>query len=98
MRIKDQQSVDPYTKATRLVALRIRELCFMNDLTLSELASKADMPLSSLRDIINGKNSDMRLSSLVRIAVGLNTDLAYFFDADVFEPLLPGALKNPRPF
>ena len=94
MRIQDQRSDDPYTGATRLVALRIRELCFMNDLTLPELASKADMPLSSLRDIINGKNSDMRLSSLVRIAAGLNTDLAYFFDSDVFEPVTPGKIKG----
>ena len=80
---------DIYVMATRLVALRIRELCFMNGITLPELASRAGMPVSSIRDIVNGKNRDMRLSSLVRIAAGLNTDLAYFFDTDFFEAIMP---------
>ena len=69
---------------TKLIALRIRELCFRNNWTLSDLAAKAGMPLSSLRDIINGKNADIRLSTLIKIAMGLNMDLADFFDAEIF--------------
>ncbi len=69
---------------TKLIALRIRELCFRNNWTLSDLAAKADMPLSSLRDIINGKNADIRLSTLMKISMGLNMDLADFFDAEIF--------------
>ncbi len=71
--------------ATRLIALRIRELCFMNNMTLSDLAARSEMPLSSLRDIINGKNADIRFSSLIKISVGLNVDLAYFFETEHFQ-------------
>jgi transcriptional regulator with XRE-family HTH domain len=89
---------DTYAMTTRLVALRIMELCFVNNLTLSELASRSGMPINSIRDIISGKNRDMRLSSLVRIASGLNADLAYFFDTAVFETGASDGLTDIRPF
>lgn len=68
-------------------AVRIKELCRRNRITLYGLAYKTGMPSSTLKCIVNGRSRNPGIVNIKKIAEGFNMTLREFYDSDLFEQL-----------
>ena len=56
------------------------------DITLSEIAEKADIPFSTLRSFLYGNATDCKLSTAVRLARAFNISVDELIGAETIEP------------
>lgn len=66
------------------VMYRLLGLCQKNDLGISQLAIKSGVPLTTIKNILNGASLNPGFSTLNKICGGFGITLADFFGDDVF--------------
>ena len=66
------------------VMYRLLGLCQKNDLGISQLAIKSGVPLTTIKNILNGASLNPGVSTLNKICGGFGITLADFFDDEVF--------------
>ncbi len=66
------------------VGKRIIELCEKEKITINGLAVKADIPPSTLKNIIYGQVSNTGIETLSKICDGLNISISDFFQGEDF--------------
>ncbi len=64
---------------------RIKELCENKGITINALAIKANVPPSTLKNIVNGQVTNTGVETIHKVCNGLNMSLAEFFDCRSFE-------------
>jgi len=86
-----QKTADiPITDAALAVAYRLLELCRDHELSLNDLARVSDVPLSTIKNILNGASRNPGITTINKICAGLGITLAEFFSAPIFaEKLAP---------
>lgn len=60
------------------LSLELLELCRQRSLTLGQLSAKADVPVSTLKNIINGQSRNPGILTLRALCGGLEISLADF--------------------
>lgn len=70
---------------TRAVALRIVELLEANHITVYELAKRADLNESTIRNIINERCNSCNMRVIERIAYGFHIPFCEFVDSPYFD-------------
>ena len=72
---------------TQAVVIRIKELCFEQNLSYNAMANVSGLPPSTLKNIINGNSKNPGISTIKTICDGLDISIKDFFDSDVFDSL-----------
>ena len=78
---------DKHSILSTLVNDRIRAAMNEKGLSVAELASDAEMSLSTLRRRLSGKGQPFRMFELAVLAVSLDKDLAWIFGADLADEI-----------
>jgi transcriptional regulator with XRE-family HTH domain len=65
-----------------IIALRIRQLCKVNNTTVSTLAVNAKIAASTVYNIINENCENPRISTINSICIALHISISAFFDYD----------------
>ena len=76
------------TDAALAVAYRLLELCRDHELSLNDLARVSDVPLSTIKNILNGASKNPGITTINKICTGLGITLAEFFAAPMFAQML----------
>lgn len=63
-----------------IIKKRLKKLCEMKGISYNHLAELANVPTSTVKNIINGKSRNPGVVTLKKLCVGLNISLAEFFD------------------
>lgn len=72
------------------IAKRVLQLCDLYRISPNKLANLADMPPSTIQDIVNGKNQSPQVKTIEKICEGFGITLSDFFAEDIIdEPELP---------
>ncbi len=66
------------------VAYRLLRLCQEQDLSLNELARRADVPLTTLKNILNGASQNPGVATIAKLCGGLGLSLGEFFADPIF--------------
>lgn len=66
------------------ISLKIKKLCKKRGMTYYELAKVSTVPLSTIRNILNGKTKNARFYTLAKIFGALDTSVVEFFDTEEF--------------
>ena len=70
---------------TQAIGQRILQLKNLEDLTLNDLATKAQVPLSSIKNLIYNKTNHPNTYLIYQICKYLNITLSDFFDSKIFK-------------
>ena len=70
---------------TQAIGKRILQLKDLEDLTLNDLAKKAHVPLSSIKNLIYNKTNHPNTHLIYQICKSLNISLSEFFDSKIFK-------------
>lgn len=63
-----------------IYALRIKELCKMNNITINRLATLSGLKQSTIDNIIHGKSKNPKIHTLHKIAITFNMTLSEFLN------------------
>jgi transcriptional regulator with XRE-family HTH domain len=63
------------------LSVELLELCRARDLTLNQLSERADVPISTLKNILNGQSRNPGILTLLALCEGLDTRLSDFLGA-----------------
>ena len=74
-------------KVEEAVIIRIKDLCFSNQITPNMLAYTSAISPSTLKNILYGKSSNVGVITIAKICDGLNITLQDFFSDDIFSDL-----------
>lgn len=74
-------------KVQEAVVCRIKKLCNEKNIKPSQLAYRAGMPASTLKNIINGNSQNTGIVTIKVICDGLNIPLDEFFHSGLFHNL-----------
>lgn len=66
------------------LALRVKELCEQNNLTVHGLSLKTGVANSTLVDIVKARNESVQIKFIYGICAGLNMSLTEFFNTPYF--------------
>ncbi len=66
------------------IAVRVRELCKENNLTVHKLSLKTGIANSTLTDIVKGNNESVQIKFIYAICAGLDISLNEFFSRPYF--------------
>ncbi|MGN0520224.1 MAG: helix-turn-helix domain-containing protein [Candidatus Fimenecus sp.] len=66
---------------------RILELCGEQNFTINEIANKADIPPSTVKNIIYCKSKKPKMSTIKKICDGFDITLGEFFSTPEFDAL-----------
>jgi transcriptional regulator with XRE-family HTH domain len=69
------------------VALRIRELCHAQGITINALAYNAGISPSTLFSMLNDKSKNPGVVTIQKVCDGLNISIAEFFRSPLFDDL-----------
>jgi transcriptional regulator with XRE-family HTH domain len=69
------------------VAYRLLELCQQKGLSLNDLARRSLVPLSTIKNILNGSSRNPGIATISKLCAGLGVSVAEFFAADSFSRL-----------
>ena len=69
------------------IKVRIKRLCFENDITLNKLANLCGISPSSIKNIMYGKSCNPKILTIKMICDGLNITLSEFFNTKEFNNL-----------
>ncbi len=67
------------------IAIRVKELCRENQLTIHGLSIKTGVANSTLVDIVKARNESIQLKFIYAICAGLDMSFIDFFAAPYFE-------------
>lgn len=67
------------------IVKRIRCLCIEKKVTLNKLANLSAIPLSTLKNIMNGNSSNTGIVTIKKLCDGL--DITQFFINDIFKEI-----------
>lgn len=68
---------------------RLYQLCDENDITINELATRAGLPPSTVKNILYGRSVNPGAVTIKKICDGINLPISKFYDCDLFESLEP---------
>jgi transcriptional regulator with XRE-family HTH domain len=63
------------------LSVELLELCRSHDLTLNQLSERADVPISTLKNILNGQSRNPGVLTLLALCDGLDAKLSDFLSA-----------------
>jgi transcriptional regulator with XRE-family HTH domain len=66
------------------VMYRLLGLCQKHDIGISQLAKKADIPLTTIKNILNGASLNPGVNTLNKLCKGFGITLGDFFADEVF--------------
>ena len=69
------------------IRIRIKYLCFKNNITINKLANISGVSPSSVKNIIYEKSSNPKILTIKMLCDGLGITLSEFFDSDEFNNL-----------
>lgn len=72
------------------VMYRLLELCRENDIGISQLAQKSCVPLTTIKNILNGASQNPGVNTINKLCRGFGITLSRFFDGAVFAEINRG--------
>lgn len=69
----------------KMIGLRIMELCEAKNICIYTVAKNADMSVSTLYSIRDGKSKNPSVASISKICRGFDIDLKEFYSSDIFK-------------
>ena len=75
----------PVQDLSTALAHRLLELCQAKQWTLNELANAAQVPLTTLKNILNGSSRNPGVITIAKLCQGLGISLAEFFQSPLFQ-------------
>ena len=73
----------------KLVSMRIQQLCAEHGYNINSLARKADVPPTTLKNIIYGKSHNPSIVTIQLICDGLGISIYDFFNDSRFKTKIP---------
>lgn len=68
---------------------RLYQLCDENDITINELATRAGLPPSTVKNILYGRSINPGAVTIKKICDGIDLPISEFYDCDLFAHLEP---------
>jgi transcriptional regulator with XRE-family HTH domain len=65
---------------SKLLSIRIRQLCFDHHITINKLAYMSGLKQSTVDNIIRGASKNPKIKTLHKIAISFNMTLSEFLD------------------
>ncbi|MCI8336527.1 MAG: helix-turn-helix transcriptional regulator [Peptococcaceae bacterium] len=76
-----------------VIGIRIVELCRKRKITINKLAKNADIPQSTLNNIIHGNSKKPNIVIIYKVASYFNMTLSEFFDIPILKNEIMDDLK-----
>lgn len=74
---------------SKLISLRIQQLCAAHNYNVNSLARQAGIPPTTLKNIIYGNSHNPGVVTIKLLCDGLGISLYDFFDTDQFKSVVP---------
>lgn len=68
---------------------RLYQLCEENDITINELATRAGLPPSTVKNILYGRSVNPGSVTIKKICDGINLSVKNFYNCALFDDLEP---------
>ena len=78
-----------------MIGDKIKALLIKDDLTAKELSILANIPLTTLTDMLNGKTKNLSIQNAYKICTVLNCTLDYLVDEKVSQEAIIAIKKTP---